>query len=343
MPLPPGFSSAGFDAACAELKAIVGDEWVLRAADRLEAYADPYSPGVATDHLASCVVQAKSLDEVRDVVRLANRLRLPLWTVSTGRNYAYGGAAPCLGGSAILDLKRMQAIEVDETLAYAIVEPGVTYLDLYNFIKEKKHKLWIDCTDPGWGSVLGNALEHGVGYTPYGDHAANQCGMEVVLANGEVFRTGLGAMTGNPAWPLYKYAFGPTLDGIFMQSNFGIVTKIGIWLMPEPEVFTVVEAMFAKEEDIAAVIEALRPLRLDGVVPTATIANWMRIAAGNSTRAEWHDGTGPLPQSAIEKLMRGMGIGYWGVRFGLYGHETVVARKVQSFLEQASRISRAPP
>ena len=112
-------------------------------------------------------------------------------------------------------------------LAYAIVEPGVTYLDLYKFIQDKKYPLWIDCTDPGWGSVLGNTLEHGIGYTPYGDHAGHQCGMEVVLADGEVLRTGLGAMDGNPAWPLYKYAFGPTLDGLFMQSNFGVVTKIG--------------------------------------------------------------------------------------------------------------------
>ena len=63
--------------------------------------------------------------------------------------------------------------------------------------------------------------------------------------NGEVLRTGLGAMDGNPAWPLYKYAFGPSLDGLFMQSNFGVVTKIGVWLMPEPEFFSVVEMMFA--------------------------------------------------------------------------------------------------
>lgn len=327
MPLPEGFSSADFEAARAELRAIVGEEWVLTGADQLEAYEDPYSPGVAARHVASGVVQPRSVQEVQGVVRLAARLRLPLWTVSTGRNYAYGGAAPCLTGSLILDLKRMRNIEVDETLAYAIVEPGVTYLDLYKFIQDKKYKLWIDCTDPGWGSVLGNALEHGVGYTPYGDHAGHQCGMEVVLANGDVFRTGLGGMDGNPAWPLYKFAFGPTLDGMFMQSNFGVVTKIGMWLMPQPDVLTVVEATFAKEEDIAAVIDALRPLRLGGVVPTATIANWMRIAAGNSTKAEWHEGAGPLPKSAVEHLMREMGIGYWGLRFGLYGPDAVVAEK----------------
>ena len=34
-----------------------------------------------------------------------------------------------------------------------------------------------------WGSVVGNALERGLGYTPYGDNTSHICGMEVVLAN----------------------------------------------------------------------------------------------------------------------------------------------------------------
>jgi 4-cresol dehydrogenase (hydroxylating) len=38
--------------------------------------------------------------------------------------------------------------------------------------------------DLGWGSIVGNTLDHGVGYTPTGDHVGQQCGMEVVLACG---------------------------------------------------------------------------------------------------------------------------------------------------------------
>src|SRR5665213_753187 len=88
-----------------------------------------------------------------------------------------------------------------------------------------------------WGSVIGNTLDHGVGYTPYGEHTASQCGMEIVLANGDVIRTGMGAMTGNRTWQTYKKGFGPSADGLFMQSNFGIVTKMGMWLLPRPECY----------------------------------------------------------------------------------------------------------
>ena len=98
-----------------------------------------------------------------------------------------------LSGSVVLDLKRMNRIlEVNERNACALVEPGVSYFDLYRYIQERGLKLWIDCPDPGWGSVVGNALDHGAGYTmnPYRDHFAAQCGMEVVTGAGDLYAAG---------------------------------------------------------------------------------------------------------------------------------------------------------
>jgi FAD/FMN-containing dehydrogenase len=95
-------------------------------------------------------------------------------------------------------------IEVNEEYAYAIVEPGVSFFDLYNYVQEKKLKLWPSCPAIGWGSVLGNTLERGFGYTPNGEHSQQQCGMEVVLPNGEIVRTGMGAMEGSKTFALFK-------------------------------------------------------------------------------------------------------------------------------------------
>ena len=63
--------------------------------------------------------------------------------------------------------------------------------------------------DLGWGSVIGNALEYGVGYTPYGEHAANACGLEVVLPDGDLLRTGMGAIADGRAWHVYSAASAP--------------------------------------------------------------------------------------------------------------------------------------
>ncbi len=59
--------------------------------------------------------------------------------------------------------------------------------------------------------------------------------MEVVLADGDFVRTGMGALPGAGTWQQFKYGMGPLVDGLFSQSNFGIVTKMGFWLMPQPE------------------------------------------------------------------------------------------------------------
>ena len=98
----------------------------------------------------------------------------------------------------ILDLHRMnKIIEVDEENAYAIVEPGVSFFDLYEYLKEKGYNLWLSCPALGWGSVLGNTLERGFGYTPGGEHSQQQCGMEVVLANGKSY---------GPVWVRWRIA-----------------------------------------------------------------------------------------------------------------------------------------
>lgn len=95
-------------------------------------------------------------------------------------------------------------IDVSEEYAYAIVEPGVSFFDLYDHIQAKGYDLWPSCAAIGWGSVLGNTLERGMGYTPYGEHSQQQCGMEVLLPTGEIIRTGMGALPNSPMWPLFK-------------------------------------------------------------------------------------------------------------------------------------------
>ena len=107
-------------------------------------------------------------------------------------------------------------------------------------------------------SPLGNTLERGVGYTPYGDHFFVQCGMEVVLADGSLIRTGMGSVKGSTAWQAFKWGYGPYLDGIFTQSNFGVVTKLGFWLMPAPPVYKPFVVRHKRMEDVSKIVDAMR-------------------------------------------------------------------------------------
>jgi 4-cresol dehydrogenase (hydroxylating) len=325
--LPPNLSETRFLRALRELMSIVGAPNVLTSADRLRDYADPFTPQPQASHFAaSAVVLPSTIDEIREVLKVARAYGLPLWPVSTGRNFAYGGGAPRLRGSVVLDLKRMNRIlEVDETLAYALVEPGVTYFDLHAELRRRGLKLWVDPAAAGWGSVVGNTLERGFGYTPYGDHAAHQCGMEVMLAGGELVRTGMGAIEIGRAWQLCKSGFGPSFDAMFMQSNFGIVTKLGLWLMPRPDEYLIAHVKLPGERDLEAAVETLRPLRLDETIRNhAVIEGAIRHAAGVSARSDWYSGAGPMPDSVVDDIVRRLDIGRWNVHFAVYGAHDLV-------------------
>src|SRR3970282_1505541 len=92
----------------------------------------------------------------------------------------------------------------------------------YRYIQERDLKVWIDCPDPVWGSLGGNALDHGVGYTygQYRDHFGSHCGMEVVLPNGELMRTGMAALANESAWADYKYGFRALRVGTVRTGQF---------------------------------------------------------------------------------------------------------------------------
>src|ERR1700733_328996 len=141
MKVPPGVSAGDFADALKQFADAVGKEWVFSSDEDVDLYRDSYSPfwHEAEDRVPSAAVAPDGVEQVQKVVRIANTYKIPLWTVSTGKNLGYGGSAPLLGGSVVLDLKRMDRIlEVNETNHYALVEPGVSYFDLYRYIQDHK-------------------------------------------------------------------------------------------------------------------------------------------------------------------------------------------------------------
>jgi 4-cresol dehydrogenase (hydroxylating) len=218
--------------------------------------------------VASAAVAPYTVEQVQAVMKIANEYKIPVYPISTGRNLGYGGSAPNLSGSVVLDLKRMNRIlDVSERNHSALVEPGVSYFDLYRYIQERKLKVWVDVPDPGWGSPVGNSLDHGGGYLQpmYRNHFDSHCGLEVVLANGDLLRTGMGALPGSQTWQQYKFGYGPWIDGMFSQSNFGVVTKMGLWLMPEPDAYLTGNVTVPKYEDLVPMIDILTFLENSGV------------------------------------------------------------------------------
>jgi len=341
--LPPGVSAEEFSTALKLLTGVVGEQHVLRSEEELAEFRDPYSFAGRDEFVPSAVISPGSVEEVQAIVRVANESRIPLWTISQGRNGGYGGAAPRVGGSVVVSLRRMnRVLEVNEELGYAVVEPGVRFSDLYDHLRAGGHRLMVSTPDLGWGSVIGNALDHGVGYGVYGDHAGSACGMEVVLPDGDLLRTGQGAMTGSKTWHVHRRAFGPSVSDLFMQSNFGIVTKMGVWLMPTPEVTLVGAASVPREEDLEAFVDTVRQLMLHRMIDgVPTIAGALAVAWLIAPRENWYQGEGPVPEEVVAEIGRNLGIGRWTVRFSVYGPQSVVDAKFAAIKQAFARIDGA--
>lgn len=326
--LPPQVDKSAFASALEELRGIVGADWVFADEETTASYRKLEIPDPDGKHVPSGAVAPSSVEEVQAILRVANKYKLPMWPVSTGKNMGYGMATPASPGQMILDLKRMnRIIEVDGELGTALVEPGVTYRDLRDYLDEHKLPFWIDVPTVGpIVSPLSNTLERGVGYTPYGDHFFMQCGMEVVLADGSIVKTGMGSVKNSTTWQAFKWGYGPYLDGIFTQSNFGVVTKLGLWLMPAPPVYKPFVVRFPNSEDVAKIADTIRPFRMSNLIPNGVLIMGAayQLAMFNRRSDIW-DKPGAIPDSVVQAEARKHGLGMWNTYFALYGTDDIIA------------------
>lgn len=326
----------GLEAALDEWRSAIGPENVITQPCVL---ADAEIATFRTAHAIPAIVRPGNRDQVQACVRIANAARVPVYAVSTGKNWGYGSRVPP-ADACLMELARMnQIVDFGEELGYVAVEPGVTQGQLYDFLLSKGARLWMDAAGAGRdSSVVGNTLERGFGHTPYGDHFANVCGIEAVLADGEVVNTGFSRFAGAKAGPLYRWGLGPVVDGLFSQSNLGIVTRMTLWLMPTPEYFQGFYFRCDRAGDLPELINALRPLRLNGTLPSAIhLANdYKVVSAIQQYPWELTSGSTPLQPESMKPLRKKYNCGFWNGSGGLYGTRGQVS-EARRLLQKALR------
>lgn len=215
------------------LAEIVGQDFVSNKPEELFIYSR--DSGAQAPRSVDYVVMPKTVEDVQDIVRLANNNKIPLTPMGGG--FTTSALAVPLRGGILVDMKRMDRIlEVNERGRYAVMEAGVSQGALKGFL-EKHHPRLQHCMPeaPPTVTVVGNSLILGHGHltTRYGINSELINGMEVVLPNGDITR--VGACSISPLWftrgPL------PDLSGLFIGwlGTTGIVTKISIRLFPKPD------------------------------------------------------------------------------------------------------------
>ncbi len=237
---------------------IVGEKSVLHHREDLVAYeCDGFT--LKKGH-AKAVVFPKNTEEVARVVRFLNAKKLPFLARGAGTGLS-GGAIP-LGGEVIISLARMKKLlKVDYDNLYAVVEPGYINLKLTHSITDKGYYYAPDPSSQSACTIGGNIAENagGAHCLKYGVTTNHVLGLEVVLPNGEVVYIGGEGIPDMPGYDLLGILTGS-------EGTMGIVTKITVRILKNPETKKTILAYFDDVEDAS---QAVSDIIAAGIVPAA--------------------------------------------------------------------------
>jgi glycolate oxidase len=241
-----------------DLRSAVGDSAVLVDPDVTESYERDMMP-LAPSGRPLAVVLPSSAQEVQAVVRTCAAAGVPI--VPRGAGSGLSGAANAIDGCVVLAMTRMnEIVDVDVDNRLAVVQPGVVNLDLRAAVE--KHGLFYppDPSSYDWCTIGGNLSTNAGGLccVKYGVTTVSVLGLEVVLADGELMRTGRRTVKGVAGYDLTKLFIGS-------EGTLGVITEATLALRPLPQAPGTTVAAFSAVETAG---EAVSRIVREGLVPS---------------------------------------------------------------------------
>jgi 4-cresol dehydrogenase (hydroxylating) len=275
------------------------------------------------------LVFARDVQDIQQLLTFCSEKTIKLHVVSNGRNWGFGSKVPVSDVEILLNLSLMnRIINYDEVFGTVRVEPGVSFKQLSEFLKDKGDRHFLNTIggDPN-ASVLGNIMERGDGAGPYCERSEYACSTEVVHAGGEIVETGFGNINNSKVADLCTSGIGPDFTEIFFQSNFAIVTKITLWLCPVPKNFRSFNFGLGEVHSLSAALNKLRSLYVKRVLTTpVTFLNDYKQMA-NTLQLPWELKTGrALDRSALKQVSNNYST--WYAFGGVYVDQPVISKQI---------------
>ncbi len=223
------------------MKSIVGEDHASSAESVLKLHGKDQSSHRV--HLPDVVVWPDSTDQVKVIVKYAAAHDVAITGWGAGSSLE-GNSIPVKGGIVINFGRMNQIVQVHEGDFQVTVQPGIFYKDMNKALA--KYGLFF-APDPGANASIGGMIANNASGTrtvKYGATRDNVLALEVVLANGEVIRTGSRSIKQSAGYDLTHLMIGS-------EGTLGLVTKATLRLHPLPEHFSAVVATFESTPDAA--------------------------------------------------------------------------------------------
>jgi glycolate oxidase subunit GlcD len=251
-------SGMGNDVLVARLREELGEDAVLTDADITVGYATDMMP-LAPVEKPLAVVLPVDVAGVQATVRACAKAKVPI--VPRGAGSGLSGAANAIDGCVMLVLTKLnEIVEIDVGNRLAVVQPGVVNLDFRNAVE--KHGLFYppDPSSYDWCTIGGNLATNAGGLccVKYGVTTDSVLGLEVVLADGSLLKTGRRTVKGVAGYDLAKLFVGS-------EGTLGVITQATVALKPLPQAPATFVAGFPTTEAAGA---AVARIVREGVVPS---------------------------------------------------------------------------
>ena len=285
------------------------------------------------------VITLSQASEIKLILDLANQcakneeLAFSLYPISTGNNWGYGTSQPTgLSNNIILlDLGRLTNItHFDSELGLVTLEPGVTQQQLSDFLHQHNHDYMVPVTGAGPScSILANALERGYGITPYTDHFSAVTSIQGYWANGRPYQSAVNELDASEdklVDKTFKWGLGPYLEGLFTQSNLGIVSQMTIRLAKIKPDFT---SFFIQMQDDALLEKAVPLIRdvlqsYEGIVGAINLMDQRRLLSMFAKNPNGSDAHQVMHSNDINELATDLRAPSWTIVGSIYGTTRVV-------------------
>ena len=239
-----------------KLSNLVGSDVVRSDAVSLQAYSRDATP--MFEGLPEVIVAPRNTAEVSKIVKFAHDTRTPIIARGAGSNLC-AATVPLNGGIVMSMTKMNQVLEVSKSEMIAVVQPGVTNIDLDELVAKEGLRFIPDPGSRNVSTIGGNVATSAGGLRglKYGTTRNYILGLEAVLGNGEIIRTGGRLVKDVAGYDVTRLLVGS-------EGTLAIFTEITVALAPRPEASKYGVAYF---DDLASAAGAVEKIISSGILP----------------------------------------------------------------------------